>query len=93
MTKPQYQTQEVTLDNNQQYTIVQAYDLASAVQALQDYVQAGYTVCFEKNQTCPIQIGTMISFGMSKSPVVVKKTTIVPEQTAPVRKTKGTPLA
>lgn len=93
MTQPQYQIQELTLEDNQQYTIVQAYDLASAVQALQDYVQAGYTVCFEKNQTYPIQIGTMISFGMSKPSVVVEKTAIVPEQTAPARKTKGTPLA
>ena len=94
MTKPQYQTQEVTLDNNQQYTIVQAYDLASAVQALQDYVQRGYEVCFERNETYPISIGTLISFGVAKPSVENDKPSVVQEQEAkPTRKTKGTPLA
>jgi hypothetical protein len=48
------------------YTIVQAYDLAAAVKAVQDYVQRGYEVCFSKNETYPISIGTMISFGVAK---------------------------
>jgi hypothetical protein len=89
MTQPQYQTQEVTLDN-QLYIIVQAYDLAAAVKAVQDYVQKGYTVAFERNETYPISIGTMISFGVAKpiveSSAIVRsngladKPSVVPEQ-------------
>jgi hypothetical protein len=89
MTQPTYQTQEVTLDNRL-YTIVQAYDLAAAVQAVQDHVQRGYEVCFNKNETYPISIGTMISFGVAKpfsltaalaKPIVESdKPSVVPEQ-------------
>jgi hypothetical protein len=94
MTQLTYQTQETTLDN-QMYTIVQAYDLAAAVKAVQDYVQRGYEVCFSKNETYPISIGTMISFGVAKPIVESDKPSVVPEQqeAKPARKAKGTPLA
>jgi hypothetical protein len=78
---PQYQSQEVTLDN-QQYAIVQAYDLAAAVKAVQDYVQRGYEVCFSKNETYPISIGTMISFGVAKPSVEASATEEQPKASA-----------
>jgi hypothetical protein len=81
MTQPTYQTQEVTLDN-QMYTIVQSYDLAAAVQAVQDYVQRGYEVCFNKNETYPISIGTMISFGVAKPSVEASATEGQPKASA-----------
>jgi len=94
MTQHQYQTQETTLDN-QMYTIVQAYDLAAAVQAVQDYVQRGYEVCFSKNETYPISIGTMISFGVAKPSVeassTVRSNGLADKPVVDEQETAGTP--